>query len=77
MEIEAKEQPKHKLWKVIVGWILFVWGLIGITVNLLTIVLFDVSDGGQLAVNTIICILFIYGGWKLIHKKEVKQDEKA
>lgn len=75
--METKEQPKHKLWKVIVGWILFAWGLIGITINLLTIILFNISNGGQLVVNTIVCILFIWGGWKLAHKKEAKQDEKA
>jgi len=63
-----KEQPKPKRWKVIAGWVLLAWGFLGLAGNMLIWLPSGANLGGML-INTGFCILFIYGGWKLIHNK--------
>jgi len=67
MEQEAK-QPQRKLWKVIVGWVLLVWGFLGFGGNML-VWLPSGQDLMLMIPSTIFSLLFIIGGWKLIHNK--------
>jgi membrane protein implicated in regulation of membrane protease activity len=52
-----------------IGWILLVIGIGGIIVNLI----FVFSTGQStwsLVINTIVCLLFVVGGWQFSHPKE-------
>lgn len=55
--------------KKVAGWILFVWGLLGIVANLVAVFIFN-SASWMLVGNTIVCLIFIFGGWYLSHPKK-------
>ena len=68
-----QEKRKPKRWKVIVGWVLLIWGFLGFGVNML-VWLPSREDLVLMIPSTIVSLLFIYGGWKLINKKEVRNE---
>lgn len=52
----------------IIGWVLILWGIGGLIANLVFVILHDTMPV-ILAVNSVVCLLFIWGGWKLSHPK--------
>ena len=64
------------MWKKVIGWILFAWGIIGLLGNLV-IWLPSGTNILMMVLNSGICALFIWGGWRLAHPKvSVKEMEK-
>ena len=63
--------------KRIAGWILFVWGLLGLLVNLIFWMpyLTDTSDIGFFLINSFSCLVFIWIGILLIKKGKRKTIE--
>jgi uncharacterized oligopeptide transporter (OPT) family protein len=59
--------------KKVIGWILFVWGLAGIIANIIVSVMGHFS--GIIIINTVICLIFIWGGWSLCHPKLKREDD--
>jgi hypothetical protein len=56
--------------KKAIGWILFIWGLGGIIANLVFVFASGASSW-VLVINTLFCLLFIFGGWRIAHPKPV------
>lgn len=57
--------------KKLIGWLLFLVGLAGIIAN----IVFVVSSGTStwtLVINTLFCLIFIFGGWRLAHPRETR-----
>lgn len=52
------------MWKRVIGWILFGYGILGAIYTLATASLIGLIGGLLLAA------LFIWGGWKLAHSKK-------
>lgn len=50
--------------KKVFGWILGVWGLLGIFSNIAFVVHYQAFPM-WLIINTIVCVLFIWAGWRL------------
>lgn len=59
-------QPKGATWKRVIGWILFVWGVVGLVGDIVFVL---ISGDLILIGNAIVCILFIWGGWRLSHPR--------
>ena len=64
---------KKGFW-TIVGWILFVWGILGILVEAYTATAlgtFDTwnTDAVMSILRFVFSIIFIWGGWSLAHRK--------
>jgi len=56
------------------GWILFVWGILGILADIALVVAYpSVATGYALPGRVTICIVFIIGGWKLKQSAKVAQ----
>lgn len=55
--------------KALIGWLLFLIGLGGLIANLLVTIRGDAS--GVLIVNSLVCLLFIYLGWRLSHQAKM------
>lgn len=53
----------------VVGWLLLLVGIGGIIVNIVSAVLWGSSL--ILIGNTVICLVFVFGGWRLAHPKPV------
>lgn len=58
--------PKGAQWKRMVGWVLFAWGLLGLLANIAFILVWSVAPL-SVVVNSAVCILLIWGGWRLSH----------
>lgn len=52
--------------KRVLGWFLFFVGLVGIVLNLVFLITHGYSTWG-LAMNTVVCAVFVLAGWKLSH----------
>lgn len=59
--------------KQVIGWILFLVGLAGIIANIIFIVTSGTSSWTLLA-NTLFCLVFIFGGWRLAHPPGTKSS---
>lgn len=55
--------------KKVFGWFLFFVGLGGIALNLVFLITHGYSTW-TLAMNTVVCAVFVLGGWRLTHPKE-------
>jgi len=55
--------------KKALGWLLFVIGIGGIITNIVFVVTSGTSSW-TLVINTLFCLVFIFGGWRLAHPKE-------
>lgn len=61
--------------KGIVGWILFVWGLLGLLGNTVVMVVWRFAPTALIA-NSGFCLLLMWGGWRLSHPATAKLVKK-
>lgn len=54
----------------IIGWLLFVWGVLGIVADIVVIGIYGAGDYPlAVAIRTLIALGMIIGGWALSHPK--------
>ena len=63
--------PKPK-WKIILGWVLFIWGLLGILFNIFSVLVGMVPFGSIIFINSIVCLIFIVVGYNLKKQRKPK-----
>lgn len=63
VELVKNKKAKPK-WKKILGWILFVWGILGVVAEVVFLIFFG-FNGIYLLIRLVISGLFIWGGYTL------------
>ena len=55
---------------IVIGWILFFWGMGGLIANAMFAV-YNWAIPVEMVINTVFCILFVWIGWRWAHGKPV------